>query len=314
MLRGGGRFVRTMLVLGAVGLASSVGSAAGAREALPVPELKPALVDPSLGCGAPPPAAPPARVEVDGRMRELIAVVPEDYEPATPHRLVFAFHGRTSPNRVVRRYFELERHGAEATIYVYPSGLAGEDGGFSWWEPGEPNDRLRDYALFDRLYEIFTERYCIDLGRVFAVGHSLGASFANSLGCARGGRLRAIATLAGGIMPADCRGDTAAVIVHNPNDRLVDIRYGIRARDLYLAENGLGERGRLVHRGRFECLRYGAADDPDPVLWCPHGVDYSRHGQYYPHQWPDGLGAVVMGFFEALPPPEASVLATAASS
>lgn len=311
MGQGKGRFVRAILVLGIFAMGFGGGPAAGAGTAVPTPEFKPPLVNPSIGCGLAPPVAPPTRVEVGGEVRSLIAAVPEDYEPDQPHQLVFAFHGRTSPNGVAQRYFGLERSGAERTIYVYPSGLKGDDGGFSWWEVGDPNDVLRDYALFDALYEIFTDRYCIDLGRVFAVGHSLGASFANSLGCARGDVVRAIATLAGGVMPANCRAPTAAVILHNPNDRLVDIGYGIRARNLYLAGNGYGRKGYLVKRGDFACTRYGGVGDLDPVLWCPHNVNYQSNGRYYPHQWPRGLGTVVMAFFESLPPPEDSVLAAA---
>ena len=77
--------------------------------------------------------------------------------------------------------------------------------------------------------------YCLDPDRIFAVGHSLGAWFVNSLGCARGDVLRAIATLAGGFSRSDCRGAVAALLFHNPNDRLVDFAYGLEARDLFRA-------------------------------------------------------------------------------
>lgn len=301
MRLGSGR-VAQAVVVAVVAVIAATSATAMARAAAPVPEPKPAL-HPSSGCGVEPPASPPAALQVDGRTRPLIAVVPDDYRPDRAHQLVIAFHGRTSPNRVVRSYFGLEPHAGRPTIFVYPSGLKGEDGGFTWWDDGNASEDLRDFALFDLLLERFSHLYCLDLDQVFAVGHSLGASFVNSLGCARGDRLRAIATLAGGVMPSPCRGPTAAVIFHNPNDQLVAFSYGLQTRRLYLIENGLDDAA-PVRRGRFACTRYGRPDAPDPVLWCPHTQNYSPHGEFYPHQWPSGAGAVIMRFFESLPPPE----------
>jgi poly(3-hydroxybutyrate) depolymerase len=50
------------------------------------------------------------------------------------------------------------------------------------------------------------------------MGHSLGASFANSLACARTDRFRAVAAVAGGITPSDCLREVAALLLHNRRD------------------------------------------------------------------------------------------------
>lgn len=265
----------------------------------------------SPGCGREAPADPPAVVQANGEPRALIAVVPEDYRADRPHQLVLGFHGRTSPNETVRRYFDLERHATRPTIFVYPAGSASEDGAFSWSDPGDPSDALRDYALFDAVIATFGSKYCIDADRVFAVGHSLGASFVNSLGCARGDVLRAIATLAGGVSPSECQGRTAALILHNPNDRLVAFEFGEAVRDHYVAENQADEASNgeldgpraLVQAPGFVCRHYDAGGGEHPVLWCPHTQDRSRSGRYYPHHWPSGTGALIMSFFEGLPDP-----------
>ncbi len=48
----------------------------------------------SQGCGRAAPATAPVSIEVGGRTREFIFVVPESYDSDVSHRLIFAFHGR----------------------------------------------------------------------------------------------------------------------------------------------------------------------------------------------------------------------------
>lgn len=308
--------------LAALGLAALALAAADAFAGAPLPPPQGALVarldrarpDRGLsdqGCGRAPPAVAPSSVEVDHRRRALVTVVPEGYDPAQPHALVIAFHGRTSSNAKVRRYYDLERFAGGPTIFVYPSGLRARGGGYSWSAPDDGAASLRDYALFDAVIARITRSYCIDPGRIFAVGHSLGAWFVNSLGCARGEVLRAIATLAGGISGSHCRGAVAAALFHNPDDRLVDISHGLEARDLFRAQNGLEDKGRTTSLHGFACRRYGDPSAWHPVVWCPHGRDHTRSGRYDPHTWPAGAGAAMMRFFTSLPP---AGTATAAAS
>ena len=274
-------------------LLAAGGPGAGAAAMLP-PDL-------AAGCGQPPPPVPPAAVEVDGAARALIIVIPADYRPDHPHALVIAFHGRTSSNATVRRYYDLERNARTPTIFVYPAGVARPDKSYSWSDPGDDPDALRDYALFDAVLALVARSYCLDPSRIFAVGHSLGGWFASSLGCARGDVLRAVGSLAGGIVHHHCRGAVAALLLHNPKDRLVDIVYGLEARELFRAENGADGPGNGLALRGFECRRYGDPGAVNPVVWCPLHRDLSRNGRYYPHNWPDGAGAAMMTFFESLP-------------
>ena len=94
--------------------------------------------EPSSGCGAPPPERPPETFHVGGRERHAIVVLPEEYRADVPHALIFAFHGRTSPNAQARRYFGLEQAAERPAIYVYPAALTDRTGRFTWAEPGDP--------------------------------------------------------------------------------------------------------------------------------------------------------------------------------
>jgi polyhydroxybutyrate depolymerase len=143
--------------------------------------------------------------------------------------------------------------------------------------------------------------YCLDPGRIFAVGHSLGGWFANSVACARGEVLRAVGSLAGGVNRSDCQGAVAALLFHNPHDRLVGFVYGLEARDLFRAQNRAEDAGGRIMLGGFACRHYGEAAAVNPVVWCPHTRNRSRNGRHYPHNWPAGTGAAMMAFFESLP-------------
>jgi polyhydroxybutyrate depolymerase len=303
-----GRALRRTLAggLAALAVASVVldlpGRAAGAEVAGPATRAADGMAMPLFsGCGRAAPAVAPAAIEVDGRRRGLITVVPAGYRPDRPYRLVIAFHGRTNSNAMARVYFRLEEAARAPTIFVYPSGLRGKDGGYSWWDQDDPPGSLRDFALFDAVVARISSLYCIDRSQIFAVGHSLGAWFVNELGCARGDVLRGIGTIAGAISRTDCRGGVAAMLFHNPRDRHVRYRWGLEARDMLRASNGDGSRPRDLALDGFVCQRYGGASAMNPVLWCPYTKTRGHSGRYYPHHWPEGAARAIMDFFTSLP-------------
>jgi len=256
----------------------------------------------SQGCGRQAPTAPLSHVGVSGRRRQVILVVPKDYDVSQPQRLVFAFHGRTNDNAKVRGYYDLERHAAPSTLFVYPLGLKDQNGHFTWSSSRDQAHALRDYAFFDALLTEIGKRYCVALNHIYIVGHSMGAWFGNSLACARAAQIRAVATLGGGISASACHGPVAAMIIHNPNDRLVPFASGQRARDTFLKHNGLLKaRAAPLATHPLNCRRYGSLTADNPVLWCPHERDYTWRGKYYPHNWPRVTGQAIIAFFAALP-------------
>jgi polyhydroxybutyrate depolymerase len=252
---------------------------------------------PSAGCGTRP-ASPPESFTIAGTEREAIVVLPDDYDSDHPHPLVFGFHGRTNPNTQVRRYFGLEQATAMRAIYVYPQGLEDETGRFTWADPGDPADELRDYALFDEILDTMAEAYCVDLAAVFVAGHSLGATFANSVACARADVVRGVGSVAGGINPAECPEEVAALLLHNPRDEAVPVAEGERARDHLLPETDRLAATEPRSLGGFDCRQY--SDGENPLLWCLYRQDMTRTGRFYPHQWPDGAGETIMRFFQDL--------------
>lgn len=285
--------------VGAVALGALVATAA------------PAAMATTPGCEREATPAPLQSIAVDGEQRPLLTVVPESYAPERPHALVLAFHGRTNSHERVRRYYDLEPHAGDDVIFVYPGGHVRPDGTYTWADPGDSTQSQPDLQLFDALVEAIGARYCIDRERIFAVGHSLGGWYANTLGCARGEVLRAIASLGGTITRTECQGATAALLLHNPDDRLVPFRYGLEAREVFLDQNGLPRRSEPLELGRFECEHFGVDAGEAPVLWCPHRENYTASGRYYPHQWPRGTGEAIIEFLSTLEPSDTTTTADA---
>lgn len=260
-------------------------------------------VRPSAGCSAVEASPSPERLAVGGHERSVLARIPESTD-LLPRDLVIAFHGRTNDAGRVRRYFHLDEALPEAVI-VYPRALPVGAGTFSWSAPGDPPERLRDFALVEAIIETFGRAGCIDLERVFVVGHSLGASFANDVACRLGGRVRAVVSVAGGLQGGACVGGAAALLLHHPEDRLVPVGAGERVRDAFMTANGLAGAPAVPARqpalAALRCVRFGSGEAANPVVWCPHGDATAPGGRYYPHTWPDGTAAAIAAFFASLP-------------
>ncbi len=254
----------------------------------------------SAGCGVTPPSATPTSSVVSGVERSYITVIPSNYNKNEPTKLIFAFHGRTNPNTMVRTYYKVEEASRGEVIMIYPAGLPAGSGSRNWSNPGDAPDQLRDFTLFDQLLEEFSNNYCIDLDHVYVVGHSLGSWFTNSLGCFRGDVIRGIGSLGGGTTIGGCTGPIAAMTWHNPADRLSPFSQGITARDQILGQNRCGSNTTPVEPSAGNCVQYSGCFDHAPTIWCPHNIDHDNRGVYYPHTWPNITGPAIWDFLKSL--------------
>lgn len=150
-----------------------------------------------LGCsGGSGPTTPPDPIpgpgdyvrtlEADGLEREYLVHVPPGYASSAPPPVVIAFHGTPSDAAEIRRITDFDRYAdLEGFVTVYPEASVGD------WATGclacpsaADHARIDDVAFVRRLVQRLDADLPIDRGRVFAVGFSNGALFANHLACA----------------------------------------------------------------------------------------------------------------------------------
>lgn len=237
-----------------------------------VPRLSP-------GCGKAP-LASDLKVVVTGQERSFLLTIPSAYVEHDPAPLIVAFHGRTNTAEQVRQYFGLDRE-AKDFIIAYPSGE-------------------HDLAFFDAIVEELGMHYCIDMERIFVVGHSLGASFANTVACVRGGVVRASATVGGSAVLTDCAGPSAALIINNSHDALSPHASAELMRDIRVRENACSVQTEETEPRTLACRSSVTCLADNPVVFCPHTIDEDHRGVYYPHVWPPPAAQAVVEFFEGL--------------
>lgn len=251
----------------------------------------------SAGCGKAG-RSPSLTLTVEGHERTYLLTQPSRAGASTPAPLIVAFHGRTNGNAQVRAYFGLDRAAGDYFV-AYPSGIANDNGSYSWSDPGDTAQELRDFALFDALVQEVGSSACIDMDRIFVVGHSLGAWFANAVSCARGGIVRASATVGGSTTMQHCTGPSAALIINNPKDALSSATTAETMRDIRIAENTCSAVSAKAEPSSLSCMQY-ADCVLNPVVFCPHTIDRDHNGTYYPHVWPEPAAQAIVKFFEGL--------------
>lgn len=122
-------------------------------------------------------------LNVDGTVRRFRLVVPRQ-TLLRPTPVVFAFHGLGDSTESMAAYSKLDRLSAEnGFLLVYPAAVR------SMWstEKIDPDnlDQNRDVSFFAALLDHLEERFEVDSRRIYLVGMSNGASFAQVVAFAR---------------------------------------------------------------------------------------------------------------------------------
>jgi len=241
-------------------------------------------------CGQTPPRKVPSQSLVNWITRNYITVVGKNYNKNTPTKLIFAYHWRTNSNKQVQWYYWIDKASWGNAIIVYPLGLPESWPSRSW---------NTNFAIFDTLYQEFTDNYCVDLDEVYAMGHSLWAWYTNSLACARGDKIRATWSIGWWTTRNNCTWPVASLIMHNPDDRLAAFSSWLNARDQLIEQNQCTENTTKSKRGwsRWNCVEYTWCLEDSSVVRCPHSDSTSWNGSYYPHTRPDTAWKEIRNFF-----------------
>jgi polyhydroxybutyrate depolymerase len=254
---------------------------------------------PSPGCGLTTTQSGTFMIDVGGTMRSYILRLPTNYDPNTPYRLIFAWHGGggTATGVASGNYYGMDTtaNANGRAIFIAPQGLNGLVNGMM--APGWANTNGQDTAFTRAMIAWASANLCIDSSRIFATGFSWGGMFSDTLGCEMPDVFRAVAPMAGRL----CRGvslncsltattcmqrNVAAWVAHGASDTTVATSFGVEARDYFLALNHCTMTSTATTPS--PCVTYGGCDSGYPVHYCEFNGG---------HQTPSFAGAGLWSFF-----------------
>ncbi|HKQ79571.1 MAG TPA: esterase [Blastocatellia bacterium] len=177
-------------------------------------------------------------LNIDGVERTALVYPNTMPESKTGVPLVLGFHGHGGRAEFVARRWSLHTLWPEAVV-IYLQGLPtatsrDQDGSRPGWQiaPGGQNDR--DVRFVDAVIEQARKQRKIDPDRIYAIGHSNGARFANVLWKTRGEKFAAFCSAAaqGGLMIRDATPRSIFAIA-GENDRIVSYDGQVRSIEVY---------------------------------------------------------------------------------
>jgi poly(3-hydroxybutyrate) depolymerase len=213
---------------------------------------------------------------IDGATRYYLLDVPSNADNKTPLMLIFGLHGYDMNNVAVVGLFNFTSRSGGKAITVWPQGEGPAPGDTSHW--GDQvlkstwSNNEANYAFIKALMTDLEDRFCIDPGRVFITGFSMGGFFTNGMACAHSDWFRAFAPVSGG-GPGSCANASAKppiMIHHGTADTIVELSSGEGSRDFWIKQNGCSQTTTSTLTG---CKTYGDCDEP--VIYCVGNWDHT---------------------------------------
>ncbi|MDH2428428.1 lectin [Sphaerisporangium sp. TRM90804] len=235
---------------------------------------------PTAGCGkAPTLRSGTQSITSNGRNRSFILRIPDNYNNATPYRLVFGFHWNGGTANDVDSggtsgypwsYYGLRALSNNTAIFVAPQGTNN-----GWANPGG-----EDTTFVDDMIRRIESDLCVDTSQRFALGFSYGGGMSYALACARATVFRAVAVYAGGQL-SGCSGGTepiAYIGLHGLRDPVLNISTGRSLRDRFVKNNGCTAQnppepaqGSLTHIVTY----YSGCRAGYPVAWAAYDAGHT---------------------------------------
>jgi len=226
----------------------------------------PSVLAATAGCGKAP-ISGNRSITVNGKQRQFIITLPQQYDNNKPHKLIFGYHWLGSTyndvghNRADQHYglYALAQNSA---IFVAPNGI----------NNGWGNQGGEDITFFDEMIKVLDANLCIDETKRFSNGFSFGGGMSYSIACSRPNVIRAVAVYAGGQI-SGCDGGNGQVAyfgAHGIHDDVLPISMGRQLRDRFVRNNGCGSANpREPQGGTNQWFRtdYPGCAPGKPVTW-----------------------------------------------
>jgi predicted esterase len=232
-------------------------------------------------------------------LRNYFVRLPQNYDPNTPYPVHFGGGGCGNTNGMSGQGggFTVLDGGQDQAIQI---GMSYTYSGGACFEDGHAN--TAEVPYFDAMIADIKANYCVDQEKVFMAGYSSGAWQSYTLGLARAGIIRGIATAAGGLraerpMPSDL--PFAALLLTGDGDgsNPIDGPTGSAlARDEILMRNGCVGTDTMPWAvfPDNNCVQYTGCPEAFPVVWCTPPGGHTDGG--------GGYKDAIETFWSSLPP------------
>ncbi|KAK3385293.1 Alpha/Beta hydrolase protein [Podospora didyma] len=241
------------------------------------------LADKSAGCGKTPTITSKTyTTTVNGKSRQYIMKLPQNYDKNTPYRLIFTWHQLGGSATKIVNGEDPNKGGAlpyyglaaldknNSAIFVVPNGL----------NNGWGNSGGEDVTFFDTMVKTIEADLCVDTRLRFSTGFSYGGAMSYALACARPKDIRAVAVISGGVL-SGCAGGNDPVAYyaqHGTSDSVLNVSGGRQMRDRFVKNNGctaLSSEVQPASGGKSVKTVYKGCKEGYPVTWVIHGGDHN---------------------------------------
>ncbi|KAF3912621.1 hypothetical protein AA313_de0209967 [Arthrobotrys entomopaga] len=209
---------------------------------------------------------------VNGKTRQYILRVPNNYNPNTPYKLIFAWHWLNGNMQDVVNggYYGMQSLASETAIFVAPNGI----------NNGWANSDGEDVTFFDQMLQTVEGGLCVNQKKGFSAGWSYGGAMSFSLACSRASVIRAVAVLSGAQL-SGCNGGNDPMPylgIHGTHDSVLDISLGRGLRDKFVRNNGCTSQSPAEPAANSRThikTQYSGCRAGYPVTWIAHDGDHT---------------------------------------
>ena len=243
---------------------------------------------PSEACGGDVPAPTDGyqEIQVGTEARRFILHLPPTYDRKKAFPAITTYHSKgdgATQWDSVKFYYKVAA--GAGNVLVYMEALADPKlGGDLSFE----RDSADDLLYVDAVVTWLRSHVCFDTNRLFALGHSNGATFVQDLGCHRPKLFRAIATHAGDVgSVTGCGGAVPAWVSYGDGDNANQIAASKTRRDFWTTTNGCSPNGAPADPA--PCLLQAACTSGKPVEFCEDTMG--------DHKWSAWMSGATASFF-----------------
>jgi poly(3-hydroxybutyrate) depolymerase len=234
----------------------------------------------SAGCGKSPTLTSTTyTTQINGKSRQYILKLPNNYNSAQAYKLIFLWHQRggsatkivngENPNQGgVLPYYGLPPFSNNSAIFVVPNGL----------DSGWANSNGEDITFYDAMVKAVEAGLCVDTSLRFSTGFSYGGAMSYAVACARGKDTRAVAVISGSLL-SGCAGGNDPVAYygqHGTSDSVLPTSGGRSIRDRFVKNNGCTAVAEPApNGGKSVKTVYKNCKAGYPVTWVIHNGDHN---------------------------------------